>query len=298
MDKASFSDRLNSTLGGLTPGERRVADYLLENREAAIIASAADLAQSIGTSDATIIRTARRLGFSGLDDLRRALASDLRRDLSLSDRLENSLDRVAGAPGSALSQTLAVVRRTLDAVEEAIAGQFDPALEILCSARRLRIFGIGPSGHIAGYFAQQLGRLGMDAMALRQTGLQFADDLLNLQKGDAVIALAYDRPYPEVTALFDRAIALGLPVVLITSPGPLRPDHRADITLTVPRGQSDGFGIHAGTVALIEALLVGYAGLESAKVRQNLDTLNALRQSLSGDRMNLPQGPQVQVPKN
>jgi len=288
MNTPSFSDRLIGAMAGLTPGERRVTDYLVQNREAAIIASAADLARAIGTSDATIIRTARRLGFGGLDDLRRALAGDLKRDLSLSDRLENSLLQTGGGAGAALAQTISVVRATLDAVEDGAGPGFDAAVQIICAAARLRIFGIGPSGHIAGYFSQQLGRLGKDTHALRNTGLQFADDLLQLQKGDAVIALAYDRPYAEVTALFDRAITLNLPVILITSPGPLRPDHRADVTLSVARGQGDGFSLHAGTMALIEALLVGYAAQNPDEVRQNLDTLNALRQSLSGDRMNLP----------
>ena len=149
------------------------------------------------------------------------------------------------------------------------------------------MFGIGPSGHIAGYFAAQLARLGCDARALRNTGLQFADDLIGLGSGDAVVALAYDRPYPEVTALFDQAGTIGLPVILITSPGPVIPDYRADLVLRVARGQADGFGFHAGTLALLEAMVVAYAGEQPETARASLRQLNDLRAHLSGAGMGL-----------
>ena len=112
------------------------------------------------------------------------------------------------------------------------------------------MFGIGPSGYIAGYFAAQMARIGAEAMSLRHAGLQFGDDLRYLSQGDAVLALAYERPYPEVTALFDRASDLSLGSVLITSPGSTLPDYRAGITLRVARGSRDGISLHAATLAV------------------------------------------------
>jgi len=280
MTKPSFSARLARYGGTLTVGERRVIDYLVDHRETAMIASAADLARAAGTSDATIIRATRRLGFAGLEALRQALADDLRRDLSLSDRLEFSLGQIRTAPGGALGDTVAILQMAMDSLAALPAGDFDAVLELLCDAPRIRLFGIGPSGYIAGYFAAQLSRMGAQALALRQTGLLFADDLQQLGPNDAVVALAYNRPYPEVTALFDQISDLALPSVLITSPGPILPDHRAAITLRVARGPRDGISMHAATLALIEALLVGYAGIRSADVQNSLKNLNSARTKL------------------
>ncbi len=284
----SFADIYAQLQTQMTAAERRVADYLQANRETAIMASAADLAKNIGTSDATIIRTARRMGFDKLDALRRALANDMRRELTLADRLNRSLDSVDNGSAGILSQIIKTQRDALDALETQITTtDFDQALALISQKGRKIIFGIGPSGHIAGYFAQQLIRLGADAYALQNTGLNFADDLVRLHKDDVIIALAYDRPYPEITTLFDRATELDLPRLLITAPTQATPDSRADVTLRVPRGQSDSFSLHAATLTLIEALIVGYANAHRAKVLENLKQLNRFRKRLAGDGLGL-----------
>ncbi len=283
----SFTQRLAAAPAGLTPGERRVIDYLANNREMALLASAADMAKQIGTSDATVIRTARKIGFSGLEELRRGLAGDLRRDLTLSERIANDLRNTDGGVSGIVAQTIKTLQATLDALMTNASEDMESAMDVLTQAKRLQIFGIGPSGHLAGYFSAQMRRLGADARPLRQTGLQMADDLIGLQAGDAILALAYDRPYPEITALIDRAIALKLPVILITSPGPVLPDYRADIVLRVARGRADGFGLHAGTLALLEAILAGFAASLPEKARKALDSLNAARKAISGDGMGL-----------
>jgi DNA-binding MurR/RpiR family transcriptional regulator len=287
MNSPSFSRQLASSNSALTPAERKVIAYLGQHREAALVASAAEMARRIGTSDATIIRTARKLGFAGLEQMRQALAGDLRRDLSLSERVDNVLSRAGDGPGGALAQTLETLRATLEALEQTPEADLEQAVAALTGARRVHVFGIGPSGHLAGYFAAQLTRLGGDARELRNTGLQFADDLIGIGPGDAVLALAYDRPYREVTALFDHATALSLPAILVTSPGPVLPDFRARVVLRVARGRSDGFGLHAGTMALLEALLVACAARDPEGMHASLARFNRARRSLSGDGMGL-----------
>ncbi|MEA3185522.1 MAG: Helix-turn-helix domain, rpiR family, partial [Ilumatobacteraceae bacterium] len=46
-------------LDALRPAERMVAEYLLEAGPEALVMSAAALAERLGTSDATVVRTAR-----------------------------------------------------------------------------------------------------------------------------------------------------------------------------------------------------------------------------------------------
>ena len=285
MNDTSFSARVSDQGTILTPADRRVVAYLTDNRERALYASAAGIAQAVGTSDATVIRTVRKLGYSGLDALRQALADELRRDLTLSDRMANELTRAG--KGSALGGAVATLRASLDAIEAIDGKTVDQIVQTLADARCIHVFGIGPSGYIAGYFAAQLARLGFEARALTQTGLQCADDLIRVKPGDAVVALAYDRPYPEVTALFDRSVELDAPSVLITSTGPRLPDRRAGVTVRVPRGRAEGFGLHAGTLALLEGVLIACAGAAPQKSRDSLDTLNAIRRHLFGDGMGL-----------
>jgi DNA-binding MurR/RpiR family transcriptional regulator len=285
MNKAVFSDRISSLDAAVSPVESRLIDWLARNRETALHASAAEIAAAAGTSDATVIRTARKLGYAGLADLRHALAEDLRRDLTLADRMASELAQPGTVPG--LQTSAQALRASLDAIEALEDAAISGIVSSITTARRIHVFGIGPSGFIAGYFAAQLGRLGFDARALSRTGLQFADDLVGIGAGDAVVALAYDRPYPEVRALFDRASRLNLRSLLITSNGPRLPDPRASILVRVPRGRTGGFGLHAGTLALLEGLLVAISAAEPDRTNTALEDLNVAREALSGSGMGL-----------
>lgn len=285
MNTSTFSDRISSYNAAVSLVEQRLLDWLARNRETALHASAAEIAAAAGTSDATVIRTARKLGYAGLAELRRALAEDLRRDLTLADRMTRELSQPGASPGLQTStQALRAALDVIEALEDAVVSEI---VTSIVAARRIHVFGIGPSGFIAGYFAVQLQRLGFDARALSRTGLQFADDLVGIESEDTVIALAYNRPYPEVRALFDRATRLNLPTFLITSNGPRMPDPRARLVLRVPRGRTDGFGMHAGTLALLEGLLVALSAAEPDRTKASLEDLNSARATLSGAGMGL-----------
>jgi hypothetical protein len=73
-------------------------------------------------------------------------------------------------------------------------------------AARVLVFGLGPSSAIADYLVIQLGRFGLIAEALSNTGLLFADDLRRLCDGDLVVILAYGRIYAELATLLDESL--------------------------------------------------------------------------------------------
>ena len=102
----TFNDRLKACADRISPAEQRVARFFLENREEVLIASASALARQAGTSDATVVRTAKALGFAGMEELRRTLARELREDLSPAGRMARTLSKVSDDLGSALDVTL------------------------------------------------------------------------------------------------------------------------------------------------------------------------------------------------
>ena len=59
------------------------------------------------------------------------------------------------------------------------------------------------------------------------------------------------------------------------------------ILVRVPRDRTGGFGLHAGTLALLEGLLVAISAAEPDRTKAALEDLNASRQALSGAGMGL-----------
>src|SRR3954471_22085347 len=110
----SFADRTAAAIRHLSAAERAVVQFFRHNREEVLVASAATLAAKIGTSDATVIRTAQALGYSGLDDLRRQLADELRVSLSPAARMARTLGAVQQGGASPLDVMIDIHMRALE----------------------------------------------------------------------------------------------------------------------------------------------------------------------------------------
>ncbi len=281
-DTDSFGDRLGTCLDRISPAEQRVARYFQANREEVLMASAAALAEQAGTSDATVVRTAKALGYSGMDEMRRSLARELRDDLSLAERVARTLGEVGDDLDAALSVTLDIHFRSLEELRRDIQPeQFRRAVQSIAGARRVHIFGIGPSSAMANYFALRLGRFGLDARSLTQTGPLLADGLHKIKKGDLVIMFAYGHVYRELSVLLDHADRCSAAKILFSDSldEKLRP--RVDLTLHVARGRTDMLSMHTATLALIEALLVGVAAERPGETIDSLEALNEVRTALT-----------------
>jgi DNA-binding MurR/RpiR family transcriptional regulator len=168
--RQTFAERAASALHRASATEKAVVRFFQDNREEVLVASAAELAAKIGTSDATVIRATQALDYSGLDDLRRHLAGELRTSLSPAARLARTLGAVKRDVASALGMMINIHVEALEALRRDIGtSQFQAAVDVLAKARRVVVFGLGPSSAVAEYFAIQLGRFGVESATLTQS---------------------------------------------------------------------------------------------------------------------------------
>jgi len=281
----SFADRLADRQADLAPAERRVAEYLAVAGPEAALLSAAELATRIGTSDATVVRTAKALGYRGLGELRWALAA-VGANPPPNDRLRRTLDQTPA--GEVLATTVADHIAAVDALSRNVTpAAFRRAVEILAHSDRIVWRGVGPSAYLAGYGAMLAERIGASSRALVHVGTSFADELLTLAPGDAVVVFAYGRPQADVRVLLDRARELELPVVLATDTlGPRFADDVA-VVLASGRGRPGLFASHGATLVLIEALVLALAAADRPAAEGSLTTLNRLRAELAGRRIDV-----------
>jgi DNA-binding MurR/RpiR family transcriptional regulator len=288
----SFDRLVASALDRMSPAEKRVALMFTQNREEVLFASAASLAEKAGTSDATVIRTTKTLGFDGMDDLRQALASEMKQAVSISSRLSATLREVGNDLTDALTMTLDVHADAIDKLRRDISPDtFARTVKLLGRAHRIVLFGIGPSSSLATYFGTQLNRFGLDAICLTGTGLLSADDLRRLRQGDVLFAMAYTHVYQELAVLLDEADRKAIKTILITDSLAPETHDRVDLIMPVARGRADMLSMHTATLALIEALLVGIASRNPKDTLRSLESLNTLRERLVGQPMDIGTDP-------
>jgi DNA-binding MurR/RpiR family transcriptional regulator len=289
MDAPSFEDRVAERLPQMSPAEQRVVRYFRDNREEVLMTSAAVLAAKAETSDATVVRATKALGFKGLDELRRSLADEIRRSPSPAERLTRTLGELDGGISNAFGLVLDIHLRSLEGVRRAISPTlFETAVGGIAAAKRIVVFGLGPSGAIADYLSIQLGRFGLEAISLKSAGVLFADDLHRLRADDLVIMMAYGRLYAELAALLDEISRRGLRAFLVTDTLAVTLRQRVELVLPVARGRADMLSMHTATLGLIEALLVGVAATRPDETLAALKALNDARERLAGKRLALP----------
>ena len=213
-------------------GESRL--HLLDLGPEVTLLSAAALAEQLGTSDATVVRTAKALGYGGLAELRRALAT-YGDNPPLPERLRRTLEQTPGDElfASAIHNHFAALESlTRNVSPEA----FQSAVDILQRCNRVVWRGVGPSAHLAEYGRLITQRIGKPSGALVHTGTSFADELLTLAPKDAVVVFAYGRLQSHVRVLLEQAEMLAVPVVLITDTLGRRLEPSVAVTLECGRG--------------------------------------------------------------
>lgn len=84
----SVKGNYQSTRSELSETEKKIVDYVMAHSQAVLTMSVHDLAKAAGTSPASVSRAARRLQFSGYNELKMQLAADLKGDTNQSDDQE------------------------------------------------------------------------------------------------------------------------------------------------------------------------------------------------------------------
>src|SRR5262249_26478400 len=101
-----LDERLAARGQHLSPAERRAATFFAAHREEVAFLSAAEIAGKLETSDATVVRTAQSLGYTGLPELKRELVAALRVRATPASRLGAALEDLGSTLEEALDHVL------------------------------------------------------------------------------------------------------------------------------------------------------------------------------------------------
>ena len=276
--QAGLDERIAAARPDLSPAEDRVASFFAQHREEVVFLSAAEIAARLDMSDATVIRAAQSLGYSGLPDLKTELRDALRTRATPTLRLGRSLEDLGEDPAAVLEHVLATEMELLhDARKTLRPEDFSRALDLLAKAERVVIEGLGPNAPLAEYFAARLRRMRRPALAVGERGQALADALLDMRKGDVVIVLAYDRQNPESELTLERARDLGLPSILVTDTLGLALAGQFTVALSARRAGGGMFHLSAITVVVLDTLLFGLAGRDRAGALGAAEELQEIR---------------------
>ena len=247
---------IRSRLDTWSAKERKVASYILAKPRDAVDPSIEELAERIGVSESTLFRFVRKLGYSGYQQFRIALATE-----AIAPR-----DTWYDSPEAALDEKSAaavVFKTSIAALESTLAGLDPELLEkaalAITRARRVPILGIGGSNAVAQDAWHKLVRTGLPCEA----PIDFHSQLmLASQCGPDcfVILFSHTGSNTDALALADEAKRSGASLLIVTSQ-PRSPLARRADYLVVSRSSgarivSEAWSGRIAQLAIIDTLYV------------------------------------------
>ena len=278
QNSLEFKNKLEVLLAELTHSEQRIAAYLMNYYEQAALFSAAELAQQLQISEATVVRFARRVGYSGYPALHRDLLDILHEQATTSSRLQTKLADLKSSPGHVFTKTVEMeIKYLVDAEQSINLEDFDKAVEIILAGRRLFIVSGGPSSILADLLDIRLRRFGMETVLITETGRNIYEKLLLLQPDDAVIVAAFHNITKELTAVLSHSANTGCRSVFITDTlGPFFAD-KATVILSAMRGPMSTFHSQTIPMVILNALILAIALARPDSSLSSLKKLDTLR---------------------
>jgi RpiR family carbohydrate utilization transcriptional regulator len=261
---------LSSLLDTLKSAERRAAEYVLSNTSEVMYLSITDLAERSGTSEATVSRLCRRLGYKGYQELKISAAMATLPEKKQLDEAANEQDDAYTICSKVYNASIRGLQDTLSILKP---NDLDKAVSMLAGAKRIEFYGNGGSAAVAKDAQHKFVKTGIRNVFYEDSHMQLMSASL-LGKGDVVVAISYSGSNKDIYEAMKVARVGGAFVLLITGFARCPLAKVADVTLWVSAGESfksESSRSRIAQLCLLDALYVavtlrlGDLGLENLR---------------------------------
>lgn len=209
LSQQHIFDIIREQLEEMFPAERKVAEYILNHPETAATVGITELAEQSGTSEATIIRMCKRLGYKGFYQLKICLSSELGYI-----RLMGQPQQPSGSMET--GEVLRLLARDMIALEDNLNQDvLSAVIALLQRSSRVYVLAAGNSIPCAMDFSFRLCRLG-----IRTTCNSIIENTLNEislgQEGETLVVISHSGSSKQVLRGMELARSRGIRIVLLT----------------------------------------------------------------------------------
>ena len=276
--KTRIISNLKDQMHSYSPQMRTAAKYIIDQQADFGLDSIRVTARKASLSTYTFVNIAKRLNFSGFEDLRKpfryalvASPSSLQKTEWLDDIRKD--DELGNVYSDAAQNALSIVRRSL---ERQSIKQLDEVVEMLISANKVYLTAVRSSYSIA-YYLHYVGRMALPSLQLIPRHMNSAiDDLNDANPGDVLIAITITPYSRETVSACEYAKKKGVKLLIISDSEVVSHQFSSDHTLVASVLSTHNFGCFSGMMSVVELLVAmlmyrgGAVALERIKSYENI----------------------------
>lgn len=264
--------KIKAIFNDFTPVEQKVAEYVMKNPDKIPAMSIKEVATESKSSDASVLRFCKALGYSGyrgfIVDLTLAIAdnensSELYTDIRPGDPVKSVIQNVFRNERQALTDTENILKTT----------EVEKAVSIINAASSVHFFGIGASGLICLDAVQKFRRIGVSSYA----HTDFHDQLTNaalLGSMDTCVLFTYSGKTKEIQLILKLLKTQNCKIIVVTKLRKTNLLKGADVYLNVLTREvtmrSGATSSRIAMLALVDILLSGVLSTNYGKYEKKL----------------------------
>lgn len=267
--------------GDMGKSEKKVADWLISHPGDNLPMSISELAELCESSESTIVRFARRLGFSGYGELKISVAGEQEKKVVLPTIDENdSCFEILGKICNDAYLSFERTKRTI--APENIAA----AANLIAGARKTVLIGLGSSASVAQDAANKFLRAGYEAFSYGDTHMQMIA-VSRMRAGDVLVGISQSGASKDIVEAMRLAKSRGISTICITGTDRSPVMKQSDIVLLTDteetKHSSLALSSHLSRLVVIDSLCY-YLVYRNEANRGNFEDEN--QNSLKSKRVN------------
>ena len=212
----SLRSRIANLVDVLSPKQKKIARFILDNPDFTSYASASELGEKNNTTAATVVRFAQILGYEEFSQLKDILRIELPHYMTTIARLQKRMSAKT-LPSSNSQQVFYTdiknIERTAINISE---NKLNAALDAIIKAKRTLVIGAGLSYAPAAFLTHSLKVMGFNALAIQGEVLRSAVDISQIKPDDLMIAIDLWRYVRMTVNAVSLAKKTGSQVIAIT----------------------------------------------------------------------------------
>lgn len=272
--------KIKEGFNSFTNTEKKLANYILKNKEEVVNLSAQELSDKADISPAAVVRFSKTLGYKGFTALKVDLAKD--RDerendtsviISADDSIKDIIRKVKVSNTSSIDETIGLLN--VDTINSII--------EAMVNAKRIYLFGIGASGIVAMDLQQKLLRINKNSLYQMDPHTQISS-AVHIEKGDIAIGISYSGETKEVNLPLRLAKENGAETIAITRYNKNSLSKIADYTIYLPNYEKElrvgAITSRIDALTIIDILYLGIAKNDFGKTKEYIKTTRDIVHSI------------------
>ena len=273
---AVISERIRAVYSGLSKGQKKIANAVLNDYDKVAYLTAAKLGDLVGVSESTVVRFADELGFEGYSQFQLAVQELVRIKLTPNQRIEITKQRIGHGDviDNAMESDISKIKYTLEHLDRR---SFSDAVDAILNAKHIYITGARSCEPLARLLSYNLSLIFDNVrMVVPTSSAEVFEQMYSVGSEDVVIAFSFPRYSSKMINGVRFARQKDAKVIVFTDSEVSPIAEFANCVLIAQSDMASFMDSLVAPLSIINAIVIEITSRREREIRDRFDALEKL----------------------